>query len=307
MFTTKILDYHRVPLGIFSMAEGDGGGGGGQGESWRDELPDDLKANPSLIDVPDVATLAKNFVETKAMVGNSFRLPGEDAGEEDWTKFHTNLMEKVPSLMFKPKADDKDGMEKIYDQLGRPEKSDAYEIPTIEDKGVKLDMSLAEEFKGIAHKYGLNQKQFDGVVKGLTGVSVTKAAEIGALVDADVQKLITEWGSAYEKNLKLAIAGAERTKAPVKLVSLLKSGKPPSDLAKYFHGVATTLGDGEGNPLVHDSGTGEVMTPNEAKLMMSEMRRNKEHPLNVPSDPAHQSALDKYKTLSESAFPEARK
>ncbi len=103
MFYQKILDSYR-PLGIFFKDGDDEGGGGGGQDDWKDTLPDDLKTNASLLDVPDVATLAKRFIDTKAMVGNSFRVPGEDASTEDWGKFNTNLIEKVPALMFKPDA-----------------------------------------------------------------------------------------------------------------------------------------------------------------------------------------------------------
>lgn len=300
-------DYHRKPLMFFSV-EGEGeGGGGGQNESWRDSLPDELKGDASLADVPDVATLAKNYVETKAMVGGSFRVPGEDAGAEDWDKFHSRLMTSVPSLMFKPLADDAEGLEKVYDQMGRPAKADEYKIPEVDDKGLKLDMSLATDFKGIAHKYGLNQKQFNGIVEDLTGASIVKAEEARSVVDADVKKLLDEWGPvAYEPNLKLAIVGAEKTGAPDGIVGALKSGNPPYGLTKWLHQVATTLGDGEGNPLVTDTGTGQVLTPLDAKEQMSEMRRNADHPLNNPSYPGHGAALKKFSDLALLAHPEAR-
>ena len=38
--------------------------------TWRDTLPDDLKADPSLATVPDVQTLAKNYLETKKAFGS---------------------------------------------------------------------------------------------------------------------------------------------------------------------------------------------------------------------------------------------
>jgi len=293
MFITRILDSHQ-PL-MFFAKDGDDDGGGGGGQDWRESLPDDLKTDASLADVPDVATLAKRFVDTKAMVGGSFRVPSEDAGKEDWTKFHQSLMDKVPSLMFKPDTSDVDAMGKVYDQLGRPEKPEVYEVPKIDDQGIELDMSLAEDFKTIAHKHGLNQRH------------IAKSLEVRAGVDADVKALVTDWGVAYDKNIKLAVAGAEKTGAPKQLVALLKSAFPPSDLAKYFHSIATTLGDGEGNPLVTDDSTGNVVTPNEAQRQMQEMRSNKEHPLNNPANPAHGVAMSKFKALAQAAFHEARK
>jgi len=305
MFLTR-LDSHK-PLGIF-FKDGDGeGGGGGGGQDWKDSLPDELKTDASLADVPDVATLAKRFVDTKAMVGGSFRVPSEEAGKEDWATFHASLMQKVPSLMFKPDTSDTDAMGRVYDQLGRPEKPETYTLPEIDSQGLELDMGLAEEFKGIAHKHGLNQRQYEGIVEELTGATIVKSLEARGKVNADVKALADEWGVAYDKNMKLAVAGAERTKAPKQLISLLKSPFPPSDLAKYFHSIATTLGDGEGNPLVTDATSNSVMTPLEAQRQMQEMRANKEHPINNPGDPTHAAAMARFKTLANAAFTEARK
>lgn len=63
---------------------------------WREELPDELKAEPALKDIPDVVTLAKAFRDTKAMVGSSIRLPGED--EASLKEFETKIVERVPKL-----------------------------------------------------------------------------------------------------------------------------------------------------------------------------------------------------------------
>lgn len=307
MLYQKILDSYIKPLGLFSMAEGDdkGGGGGGGQESWRDTLPDDLKTDASLLDVPDIATLAKRFVDTKAMVGNSFRIPGEDASDEDWKKFNEGLMKQVPSLMYKPDATDKDALGVVYDQMGRPEKPEGYEVPEIDNQGLQLNMDLAETFKAVAHKYGLNKDQYQGVIKELTETSITQALEVRAGVDKDVKGLVDEWGHAYERNKDMALAIAKQTGAPENLISLMAGPTPPTELVKFFHSLSTSL-KGEGLNLTGDKGVDGVMTPTEAQEQMAEMRRNREHPLNIPSDPQHKNALDKFAKLVKYAYPEAR-
>lgn len=305
MIYQKTLDSYR-PLGIF-FKDGDddkGGGGGGQ-DDWKDTLPDDLKTNASLLDVPDVATLAKRFVDTKAMVGNSFRVPGEDASDEDWKKFNAGLMEKVPSLMYKPDATDTEAMGVVYDQMGRPEKSDQYEVPEIDNQGLQLNMDLAETFKEVAHKHGLNKQQYQGVIKELTETSIKQALEARANVDIDVKGLVDEWGHAYERNKTVAIAIAKQTGAPENLINLIAGPTPPTELVKYFHSLSASL-KGEGINLSNDGGHEGVMTPTEAKEQMAEMRRNREHPLNIVSDPQHKAALVKFEKLAKDAYPEAR-
>lgn len=50
--------------------------------SWRDTLPDDLKADKSLADFKDVGALAKSFVETKKLVGGKSAVPDDKATPE---------------------------------------------------------------------------------------------------------------------------------------------------------------------------------------------------------------------------------
>lgn len=304
MLWQKILDSHAQPLGIF-MKDGDGsggGGGGGQEDDWRLQLPEDLRNNPSISDTPDIATLAKRFVDTKALVGKSLRLPSEEAGEEDWNNFYDDLMGKVPTLMRKPDLTDKAALERIYEQLGKPGEADAYTVPEIDNQGINIDMAIIEKFKQIAFENGLSQTQFENVVKSLTGDSIEKAVEMQKKIDEDVQSLVKEWGAAYEKNLKIARAVAKKLNTPDFLMKPLLSGTPPSTSAKFFFALAESIGK-EGTEIIDNSGEQDVITPDEAKMQMSEMRRNKDNPLNHPSDPGHKAALVKYQKLAHLAYP----
>src|SRR5256885_6120890 len=84
---------------------------------WRSALPDDLRTEPTLASFKDVSTLAKSFVDTKRMVGDSIRLPKSDASPEEWGK--------------------------LYDKLGRPAAPDKYELQTPDGVPVDEDMLLS--------------------------------------------------------------------------------------------------------------------------------------------------------------------
>ncbi len=303
MLWRKVLDSHARPLGIFMKDEGgEGGGGGGQGDDWRLQLPEELRNNPSISDTPDIATLAKRFIDTKALVGKSLRLPSEEAGDEDWNKFYDDLMGKVPTLMRKPDLTDKVALERIYEQLGKPGEADAYTIPEIDNQGVNVDKGVIEKFKQIAFENGLSQTQFDNVVKSLTGDSIQQALEMQKRIDEDVQSLVKEWGAAYDKNLSIARAVAKKLGTPDFLMQPLLSGTPPSSSAKFFYSLAESIGK-EGTEIIDNSGDDDVMTPAEAQMQMSEMRRNRDNPLNIPGDPGHKAALVKYQKLAHLAYP----
>jgi hypothetical protein len=65
---------------------------------WREELPEELRAEPMFKDVPDVATLAKVARDLKAYQGRSLALPADDADEAARKEFEARLAEKAPSL-----------------------------------------------------------------------------------------------------------------------------------------------------------------------------------------------------------------
>jgi len=102
--------------------------------NWRETyLKDtDLFDNPSLATITDPLTLAKAFVETKALVGKKgIILPTEKDPPEKWDEF--------------------------YKALGRPDTADGYEITKPEDLPKEFPYSdeRVTSFKALAHKIGL--------------------------------------------------------------------------------------------------------------------------------------------------------
>ena len=67
-------------------------------QDWRETLPEELRAEPALKDIPDVVTLAKAFRDTKAMVGSSVRLPAADADDAARAEFLEKIKERAPDI-----------------------------------------------------------------------------------------------------------------------------------------------------------------------------------------------------------------
>jgi len=152
--------------------------------SWRDDLPDDLKTNESLATITDVSALARSFVDTKSLVGaNTIKIPARDA--------------------------DEDQMGVFYDKLGRPAKSDDYEIPS---EGLPEGHMMSDEdrtkLKATFHKLGLTPVQAAMAYRELAqsgfdaGQSLTQQSE--QVAAANVEALKKQWGSAYDQNVDLA-------------------------------------------------------------------------------------------------------
>ena len=90
------------------------------------DWPAEIKSDPTLKDVNDVLTLAKNLIHTKSFVGASLRPPGPDAKPEERAEFVTKLREKVPELVLIPDGDDepaKAAREIAWSRLGKPKET----------------------------------------------------------------------------------------------------------------------------------------------------------------------------------------
>src|ERR1700675_2616902 len=60
-------------------------------------LPEDVRADPSLKPFKDAGGLAKSYIDTKKMVGNSIRLPDEGAAEDVIAKWKEENLPKLTS------------------------------------------------------------------------------------------------------------------------------------------------------------------------------------------------------------------
>jgi hypothetical protein len=119
-------------------------------EDWRSALPEDVRADPSLKDIKDIAGLAKGYVHAQKLVGmdrNKFAVvPGEDAAEDAWNDF--------------------------YEKIGRPKSADEYKLPVEQikfDDSFRRDENAEAWLKTTAHKYGLSAKQAAGMYKEYMG------------------------------------------------------------------------------------------------------------------------------------------
>jgi len=281
-------------------AGGDPAAGGGN-DDWRSSLPEDLRDAPNFKDIEDVGSLAKQFVDLQSYQGNSLRIPGEDASAEDVSKFHQKVLAKVPTLMPTPDLENDEVLDSVYTRLGRPEDATGYQIPKVDTGDIEMDMTMADVLKPIAHKYGLNQKQFAGIVADMTATNAQAAVEMRNQQAQNTAALSKEWGAAYTERVNKAANVAQATGAPAVLVEAVKNGQAGAETMKWLYSLSQSLG-GEVQNMVNAAGA-PTMTPDEASMRISEIRNNKEHPYWITSDPGHKAARKKMRELHTLAYP----
>lgn len=230
----------------------------------QDWLPPELREQAALKDFKDPASLAKSYLETKAMVGNSIRPPGPDAAPEAKVEFARKLQGVMPELVLVPEDEKLRAAveEQIWAKLGRPADEKGYEAKV---EGVDLDLaSLQAEAKA----EGLTKAQFaKRLEKVVTAARASQDARKAA--DAELRK---EWGPAYEEKVLAAKAAALKLGVPESALASI----PPSQL-KVWANVAKSIG-GEGRQ-VGDQGANPtgMPTPAEAKVQLAEIMARKEY------------------------------
>ena len=264
-------------------------------QDWRASLPEDLRAHESLKDFKDPGSLAKSYIETKAMVGASMRLPGPDASAEDKAAFVAKLSERFPDSVYLPKSDEEAaGLEKqLWEKLGRPADAKGYDLKDVDLGGVEVDVG---QLSKIAAELGMTRTQFKAFAKGLAKNQSEQATALKATQDA----LKKEWGAAYTEKLTAAAEVARKLNAPAKVVEAIKAGRLSVEEAKFYDSLVSSVG-GSGRQ-VGDQGNGAgKITPDEARLRLEEVYRRVYDPKTTPAEGA--ALTKKIAELMPQAFP----
>lgn len=252
-------------------------------DDWRDGLSADLRSG--LGDVQSVEDLAKGYVNAQSMIGNSIRIPGKDAGSEDWDKFYGKFAD-VPGLTrYNP-----DDLSSLYEAAGRPADAKGYQIE-----------GAPQEFLEAAHAAGLNRQQVESMLAYEKGIEEShESAEQDAL-NAGINSLRQEWGLAFDRKVEegqRAVAFLEQT-APglAEALDATGAGNNPA-VIKLFQALGANLKEGEGFAGTQGSNSG--ITPAEARAQIEEIHNNPQHPYHNGDE----AALEKYLELHRFAHPE---
>jgi hypothetical protein len=311
----KIFYMPESGAGSGGDGAGNGAGGAGVGDgagdgddnlpSWRDGLSEELQTVSALENIKDIDSLAKGYVELKAYQGNSIRLPGADASDDDWKQTEDRLRDKIPNLMRKPNFDDETQSEEFYKSLGRPEDAEAYKTPELDiPEGITPDKNMELLFRGASIKAGLSQKQFADIYANIT------KAQLGSAVQAHQDKaaaktaLSEEWGVAHDRNSASAKKIAQDTKAPKQLLDAIEAGDASPDTLRWLYNINKAMRGG-GLEIAGQGGGEDIMSPGEANLKISEIMNNREHPYWNAGDAGHKAAVDRVVKLTGLANPTA--
>lgn len=187
--------------------------------SWRDSLPDDLKADKSLESFKDVPALAKSYVETKKLVGakQGLTIPGEGATPEERKAFDAQVRKA----------------------LGVPEAPDGYKVKPHEMMAhPEWNKEAQVGFLKVAHAAGMTPEQVNTTL-GYYADFIAGQVKSNAAMEAEAKaELRIAWGPNFDVMMGAANRGISRVEQAAGLESgaLIEAtkGTDPAAVAKAF-------------------------------------------------------------------------
>jgi hypothetical protein len=234
-------------------------------EEWKDALPDELKNDPSIKSLKDVAALAKSYIHGQKLIGaDKIVVPSNLTSDEEWGK--------------------------IYQKLGMPESPDKYEFKAPEG----TDKEFTEDFKKIAHAAGILPKQaeklFDWYDKKAQELNAADEASEKQKFEQAVDGLKKEWGQAYDRKLSNVngLFNQMADDATKKFMQESGFGNHPAVL-KLFSKIADSFGEAK---FIAPGGNGNMgLTPAEAEQKLNELyKQTATHPYFLKAHPKHSEA-----------------
>lgn len=219
------------------------GASSGGTQTWRDTLPDDLKNDPAVVNMPDVPTLVKSYKHAQSLVGKKGVFPpGEKATDEDYARFAR--------------------------EAGQPE----YEKFTLNaPEGVAKEFT--EHFRKMAHAAGAlpftAQKIYDGLIQMNKDQTAAQKAHVEKTVKEEKEALLKEWGDGADKMFRLRDS-AIKDVGGGELLQFMKASGLIEDvrLTKAFARMGQILGEGT---LRGDAEGGLGKTPMELKTSIDKI------------------------------------
>jgi len=251
--------------------------------NWKDAIPADIR--DGLGDVDNVEDLAKGYVSAQQMIGGSIRIPGKEAGTEDWDKFYSKFSD-VPGLTrYNP-----EDLTSLYDAAGRPKDTKGYGVEGAE-----------ESFLEAAHAAGLNRQQVESLMEYDKGLDDSATSAEEAALQGGINSLKQEWGLAFDDKVgqgQRAVSFLEQQSPGLaEALDATGAGNHPA-VIKLFAALGANLKEGQG--FAGSTASGSGMTPMEAKAQIAEMQGNPSHPYHT----GNPEALEKYLELHRFAVGE---
>lgn len=246
--------------------------------NWSDSFPDEVKQWDEVANSQSADQFWQRISSHRKHLGQSIRIPSEEASTEDMNAFYDKLQKRAPNLMPVPDQDDPDAVKAVFSRLGLPEEATQY--GDIEDESLQFNEGQLDTLKGLAFNAGLTKSQFEALAKQVGAKTAEELQAAKEAQEAAQGTLKEQWGMTAEDKLKETKAFLERSNAPQNLVELMASNAVDAETTLWLHKLSEGMGENnEMSNQNNDAGGGNgTLAPYEAQERINEMLNNRQHP-----------------------------
>ena len=268
---------------------------------WIDELPaeiadtisEEYKDNPNITKYNSLDDFLKGHVNAASLVGNSIRVPGEDAGESDKQEFYQKLMNHAPDLMLKPDFSEQEQANEFWQTLGKPDDLAKYEMP----EDIKLPDEVQQEMRQIGFEADMTAAQFNKWAKGMAERHNQTVEKSTTEIENQMAELKNEWGMTVDERLGAAKKMNDEFYPGRDFESLT-----PAEKKSLYNISVSMTGAGPQAPNVPPQGGG--MTPQEAREQAAEIMRKVHDPKSGLDHGEKMNLINKRMKLLQKFVPE---
>lgn len=262
--------------------------------SFKDNLPEDIRNDKTLEKFEDEASLAKSYIELSRMIGNSIRVPGEGASEEEVSK----ILEKVSHLGIGKLPKDED---EVLDKLLKvPTKAEELKIDIDKDLLGVASEEQAAHLINRAIELKLTNKQAERfLTANLKEIKAEKEGRKARLTEAE-SKIKEMFGSDFEartRGMELAAKVVAEKVPGFEEFAQSDASKHPA-VAFMLSEMAKTLK--EGNAILGKPAVQYGLTPSEAQAKLESLRSHEAY-YNA-YHPDHDAVVEERAKLMKIAF-----
>lgn len=243
-----------------------------QANDWKSALSQDIVGHPSMANVPDVPTLAKNYVNQQELIGRKGIIPPKEGDAKDY--------------------------ERYVSQLGRPESPDKYEVKELnipEEMKQYIREDGIDNFKAIAHKHGLTQKQFEGVMKEYVDSNIKYINNHNEKMNELREESLNEFKNEAGENYSRIVDSAENAMKVAGLnAEQIGEIKNNPVLLKAFASIGGVLGD---DVLEGASGGVKTLSLEDIQAEIRSIIDDKDSPLHNAGHRDHKTYLSRLSEL----------
>lgn len=250
---------------------------------WQEAVPEFAREWNEVKGAENMEALFNRIGEQRTFIGNSIRIPTEDASPETVEEFNRKMIDKVPQLMKTPDLDDPDSINQLMQRLGMPENVEGY--ANVEGEDLKFKEGQMTELKTMALDLGLTKKQFEKLATKIGSEAGQNSSLQNDQIKAETDKLQTEWGLSAEAKYQQTLNFVKQAGAPQDLIDGLVNKQINAATVVWLNSLATGMSEQTNITSQPNHASGAALSPDEAQSRINEMLSNSDHPYHR-GDPA---------------------